>query len=149
MFKIADIDKLARQRLYGCPVVSTVEDTQMTSGTPMFTEDDIHRTQDGHACSELDILLRSIFVKKRISKEYFNGKCREYALGMNLLPSQANTAGSNLVRTLNSGNITISRFFEALQVLGWSLLDLQVKVKTVTGSVETYNIQDAVPSSGK
>ena len=139
MFSIADIDKDARKRLYGAPVITTVEDARMSSGVPLFTEEDVHKTQH---C--LDILLRSMFVQKRISREYFNAKCREKALEQGYLPSQANTSGSNLVRTLIAGNITISRFLEALQVLDLTLSDMTVTVSSQQGKSELFGIQDTV-----
>ena len=139
MFSIADIDKEARKRLYGAPVITTVEDARMSSGVPLFTEEDVHKTQH---C--LDILLRSMFVQKRISREYFNAKCREKALEQGYLPSQANTSGSNLVRTLIAGNITISRFLEALQVLDLTLSDMTVTVSSQQGKSELFGIQDTV-----
>ncbi len=139
MFSIADIDKEARKRLYGAPVITTVEDARMSSGVPLFTEEDVHKTQH---C--LDILLRSMFVQKRISREYFNAKCREKALEQGYLPSQANTSGSNLVRTLIAGNITISRFLEALQVLDLTLSDMTVTVSSQQGKRELFGIQDTV-----
>ena len=70
MFSIADIDKETRKRLYGQQTVSTVEDAQMSAGSPMFTEEDVRSTQH---C--LDIILRSVFVSKRISKDFFSGTC--------------------------------------------------------------------------
>ena len=103
MFSIADIDKETRKRLYGQQTVSTVEDAQMSAGSPMFTEEDVRSTQH---C--LDIILRSVFVSKRISKDFFSAKCHEYALSQGTLPIQANTFGSNLMRTLVKGNITDS-----------------------------------------
>mgnify|MGYP003294518467 CR=1 FL=1 len=139
MFKIADIDDLARQRLYGAPQVNVVDDARMSSGIPLFTEKDVHETQH---C--LDIILRSMFVKKRISREYFNAKCREKAMEQGYLPTQATTTGSNLVRTLVNGNITISRFLEALQVLDLTLADMSVKVKSTKGADEMFGIQDTV-----
>lgn len=139
MFSIADIDKEARKRLYGAPIITTVEDARMSSGVPLFTEEDVHKTQH---C--LDILLRSMFVQKRISREYFNAKCREKALEQGYLPSQANTSGSNLVRTLIAGNITISRFLEALQVLDLTLSDMTVTVSSPQGRNEMFGIQSTV-----
>lgn len=139
MFSIADIDKEARKRLYGAPPVASVEDARMSSGVPLFTEADIHATQH---C--LDIILRSMFVQKRISREYFNAKCREKALGEGYLPTQANTSGSNLVRTLIAGNITISRFLEALQVLDLTLSDMTVTVRPRHGESELFGIQETI-----
>ena len=137
MIKIADIDKETRRRLYGAPQVATVEDARMTSGAPLFTEADVHKTQH---C--LDIILRSMFVKKRISREFFNSKCREEALKAGCLPTQANTPGSNLVRTLIAGHITISRFMEVLDVLDWTLADMSVTIKTPGGSEDLFGVLD-------
>lgn len=83
-------------------------------------------------------------MEKRISREYFNAKCREKALEAGYLPTQANTTGSNLVRTLVAGNITISRFLEALQVLDLTLADMTVKVKSNSGSEDLFGIQATV-----
>ena len=137
MFSIADIDKETRKRLYGQQKVSTVEDAQMSAGSPMFTEEDVHSTQH---C--LDIILRSVFVSKRISKDFFSAKCHEYALSQGPLPLQANTFGSNLMRTLVKGNITINRFLEALNVLGMTLADMQVTVKSSHGADEKFSVQE-------
>lgn len=144
MLTIADIDKEARKRLYGAPQVATTEDARMSSGIPLFTEEDVHKTQH---C--LDIILRSMFVKKRISREYFNAKCREKAIGEGYLPTQATTTGSNLVRTLVNGNISIGRFLETLQVLNLSLADMSVKIKSSQGNDELFGIQDTVSQKQK
>ena len=144
MFTIEDIDKEARKRLYGASQVSTAEDARMSSGVPLFTEDDVHKTQH---C--LDIILRSMFVKKKISREYFNAKCREKAIGEGYLPYQATTSGSNLVRTLLQGNISINRFLETLQVLGLSLADMSVKVKGPRDNGELFGIQETVDKFSK
>lgn len=136
MFSIADIDREKRKLLYGNKQVTTVEDACMSSGTPLFTPDDVHKTQH---C--LDIILRSIFVKKRISREYFNAKCREKAIAKGCLPTQANTSGSNLVRTLIAGGITISRFLEALSVLDLTLDNMTVSIKSDHGSGEMFGVQ--------
>lgn len=137
--KIADIDKETRKLLYGAPQVKTVDDAMMSSGAPMFTESDIHVTQH---C--LDIILRSIFVKKRITREYFNSKCREKALQSGCLPQQANTPGSNLIRTIIAGNITMNRFIEVLKMLDWTLADMSVTIKTSGGSEDLFGVLDTV-----
>lgn len=136
MFKIADIDKMTRERLYGAKVVTSIEDSLMSSGTPLFDESKIYETNHF-----LDIVLRTIFVEKRISKEYFSAKCREYALKRGYQPLQANTEGSNLVRTLQAGGITINRFTQTLKVLGLTMTDLQVSFTGANGAEETYSVK--------
>lgn len=139
MFSIADIDKEARKRLYGAPQVASVDEARMSSGAPLFSRDEVHRTPH-----YLDILFRSLCVRKRITREYLNAKCREYALNHGYLPAQASTFGSNLVRTLLMGNITFSRFQEALQVLDMNIVDMTVQIKSASGLDESFSIQDSI-----
>ena len=138
------IDESVRERLYGAPTVASVDTVLMSSGTQLFSEESIYETQH-----PLDIVLRTIFVEKRISKEYFAAKCREYALRKGYQPLQANTEGSNLVRTLQQGGITINRFLQTLSVLNLTLTDLQVSFRTTDGTEETYGVRKTSASHGK
>lgn len=138
MFSIADIDAETKKRLYGAPEVKTVDEARMSSGTPLFTEKDIYDAKNNF----LDIMIRSMLVKKNVSREYFNAKCREYYQSLGCLSVQANTNGSNLVRTLILGNLTWNRFTETLSVLGWELSNLTVTVKSSSKADETFGLQE-------
>jgi len=138
------LDESIRERLYGAPAVASVDMTLMSSGTQLFDEASIYATQH-----PLDVLLRTIFVEKRISKEYFSAKCREYALRKGYQPLQANTEGSNLVRTLQQGGITINRFLQTLSVLNLTLTDMQVSFKTPEGVDETFSVRKTAASHKK
>ena len=137
-FSIADIDETMKKRLYGAPEVKTVDEARMCSGTPLFTEHDVRDAKNNF----LDVLIRSMLVKKKVSREYFNAKCREYYQGLGCLSTQANTNGSNLVRTLILGNLTWNRFAETLSVLGWELSDLTVTVRSSSKADETFGLQE-------
>lgn len=138
MFKIEDIDAETKKRLYGAPDVKTVDEARMSSGTPLFTDKDVRDAKNNF----LDILIRGMLVKNNVSREYFNAKCREYYQGLGCLSTQANTNGSNLVRTLILGNLTWNRFTETLAVLGWEFADVTVTVKSSSKSDETFSLQE-------
>jgi len=138
MFSIADIDAETKKRLYGSPEVKTVDEARMCSGTPLFVDKDVYDAKNNF----LDIMIRNMLVKRKVSREYFNAKCREYYQGLGCLSTQANTNGSNLVRTLILGNLTWNRFTETLAVLGWELSNLTVTVKSSSKVDETFGLQE-------
>ncbi len=136
--KIPEISEEFKERFLNGPRCTAAE-LERSAGMALFTEDEVLATSH-----ELDILLRSVFVRKRISKEHFAQQCRRYAIEvMGLMSAQANTPGSNLMRALKMGNITIQRFNEALQVLNFTISEATVTLADTDGKQETFSVRDA------
>lgn len=137
--KIPNIEEEFSQRFLSGPRY-TLDQTLMSSGAPLFVQEEVVASTH-----PLDVLLRSIFVKKKITKEYFSQQCRKYAIEvMGLMSSAANTPGSNLIRALKQGNISWMRFFEALAVLNLSIEDMSIKLSSINGEVETINLLESL-----
>lgn len=136
--KIPEISEEFRERFLNGPKCTAAQ-LAMTAGSPLFLPEEVLATNH-----ELDILLRSVFVRKQISKEYFSQQCRRYAIEvMGFLSTQANTPGSNLIRALKIGNITIQRFNEALQILNFNIVEMKLTVTDANGVQETFSTTDA------
>lgn len=112
--------------------IVSVDEVLKTSGRPIFTIDDVRAVS-----TPLDRILRMVFVKNRVTYEYFNQCCRKYAIEvLHSHQTQINSVGSNIVRTLQKGNISHGRFFEALvDVLGYKLIDLKITFQSDQGEM--------------
>jgi len=140
--RIPSIDE-SFSNMFAGPKVD-VDEALRTSGTPLFTEADVRESR-----SFLDRILRLIFVRKRITREYFSGRCRKYALEvLNEHSTKIDSTGSNLTRALQKGNITINRAEEAtLKVLGYRLEDVVVTLVDEQGKKETFSLMEAFQQS--
>ncbi len=142
--KIPELSQEYRERFLNGPKCTPLQ-IEMSAGSPLFSREEVLESRH-----EDDILLRSIFVEYNISKEWFSQQCRKYAIEvLGLLPSQANTPGSNLIRALKTGNISNQRYNEALRVLNYSIVDQSVTIRDPEGNVKTFTVQDAYKKYAK
>ncbi len=141
--KIPEISQEFRERFLNGPRCSPLQ-LEMSAGTPLFVREEVLETR--HDC---DILLRSVFVEYNVSKEWFSAQCRKYAIEvLGLLPSQANTPGSNLIRALKTGNISNQRYAEALRILNYTVVNQSVTIRDIEGKVKTFTVDDAYKKYG-
>ena len=105
-------------------------------GQLIFTEEDVKSSK-----SPLDYLLRSLFYQTSVTDAYFNARHRQYAGDLNMDFQKATNAKNNLMKALRKGNITISRFIEALvNVLRLSVKDIRWEVIDEKGCVKIIDM---------
>lgn len=90
-------------------------------GNPMVTPKDIKTCKN-----YLDVIVRTIFIENKISKEEFKEVVIAYADTLGIHPSKtANMVGS-MKKSICDGNISYKRFVQTLKMLGMDITDITV-----------------------
>lgn len=120
-----------------------------TSGTPIFNEEDIKNSKN-----DLDVLLRTLFVKYGITRLMFSRQFHQRAVSMLNIPElKINAQRENYLRALRDGNITWPKFCNVLLViLGLRLARITLSClkfdgTKVTVDAQVDNIQSVKPDS--
>lgn len=93
-----------------------------TSGTPIFCEEDIKKSKN-----DLDVLLRTLFVKYGITRLMFTRQFQRCAISMlNIAEMNINAQRENYLRAIRDGGITWPKFCRVLLVI------LGLKIARVT-----------------
>lgn len=118
-----------------------------TSGVPIFTEQSIKESKN-----ELDILLRTLFVKYGITRLMFMRQFNRYAVSLLHIPElMVNAQRENFLRAIKNGNITWPMFIKvSLSVLGMRLTRIMAEFMKFDGGkvsvdVQTDNIRSTSP----
>lgn len=120
-----------------------------TSGVPIFTESNIKESKN-----ELDVALRTLFVKYGITRLMFTRQFNRYAVSLlHIAELNVNAQRENFLRAIKNGNITWPMFIKvSLSVLGMRLTRLMAEFVKFDGGkvsvdVQTDNIQTTSPES--
>lgn len=109
-------------------------------GTPLFKPEDVDKTP-----FFLDKLVRALFVRKEVTKEYFTACYHKYArdtLGMPV--EQRNSGKDNLLKAIQKGRMTQRTFQRTMKVLDYSIYDIEVDVYQANGSPEALRLTDLI-----
>ena len=136
--KFGSVDETMQELLNGGEKTS-IDRARMSDGPPLFTRDDIRRSQN-----ELDMSLRYIFDDLKIGKSYLSDKATDYFQRIAGHPREkAKSDTQNLVRTLEKGDITFNRYRETMRCLGWEIVDLSVTIRDDLGQMKTFSTAEA------
>ena len=116
---------------------SIVEDEDLLhQGEPIFTEQDLQGSRN-----ELDLLIRKLFIKKKITTGFFTLRHAHYArTKLGLLESQVGNNKGNLLRPLRAGNITYKVFRNTLLALGFDITEIKMKLRAPDGTIVDISI---------
>lgn len=126
------------------PIISTDDGDGARDYEPLKQEGQLIFDQNDvkESCSLLDHLLRSLFYTTHVTDAYFNARHRQYAMDLNLEPADATNKKNNLMKALRKGNITFTRFVEAIvNVLHLCIKDLQWLVTDEKGVEHIIDLQ--------
>lgn len=99
-----------------------------TSGIPIFNEEDVEKSRN-----KLDVLLRLLFVKYRVTRLRFARQFQKYAISVLSIPvMHINSQRENFLRAIRDGNITWNKFESVLAVI------LGLKMSKIT--IECVNL---------
>ncbi len=117
---------------------SQVMKNASTTGTPLFTVDDLRSTG-----MPIALLARLLVLKEGISKEKFVSIHRNRCLQSCMTANDINTNRNNIIRALKLDTMTWDFFEKLLPNLGFNLIDMQVTLSNIeTGETITVSLNE-------
>lgn len=109
-----------------------------TSGVPIFTEESIQESSN-----ELDIMLRTLFVRYGITRLMFTRQFNRYAVSLlHIAELKVNAQRENYLRSIKNGAITWPMFVKvSLAVLGMRLTRLMAEFAKFDGGKVSVDVQ--------
>ena len=109
-----------------------------TSGVPIFTEESIQES-----INELDIMLRTLFVRYGITRLMFTRQFNRYAVSLlHIAELKVNAQRENYLRSIKNGAITWPMFIKvSLAVLGMRLTRLMAEFAKFDGGKVSVDVQ--------
>ena len=101
-----------------------------TSGIPIFHEEDV-----SNSLNKLDVLLRMLFVRYRVTRLRFAKQFQKFAVSLLRIPvMHINSQRENFLRAVRDVNVTWNKFESVLAViLGLRIVKITIECETLDG----------------
>lgn len=105
----------------------------VTIGEALLTEIDINKSKN-----YLDVLLRKLLVRNKITKTQFNDAIVEYNDQVGTHPARTSNTIGNLRKSIHIGNISFKKFLETLRIFNYRITNMKISLINPDG--EEYDI---------